>query len=97
MSRLFRKKRPIVEMLMHMEDELRIVDANDKTTEKLEKIIEGESSMIGDVIWSSREGEPCAVVMFFSQDRVRVGNIYIVPFQHLQLLLQYMNRGPQSI
>ncbi|MCK5617616.1 hypothetical protein KAR91_87940 [Candidatus Pacearchaeota archaeon] len=84
-------------MLMHMTDELKIVDANEKALERLLSIIEGESSTIGDVVWSNRDDEPSVIVMFFAHDRVRVGNIYILPYQHLHLLLQFMNRGPQSI
>lgn len=95
--RWFKKKQPIVEMLMHMEDELKIVDANDKAKDRLEFIIKGESSVIGDVVWSNRDDEKNLIVMFFSKNRVRVGNIYIVPYQHLQLLLEFMNRAPQSI
>lgn len=97
----FRRKRPIKEMLV-VESDTTILNADKSVEERLRQIIRNEANKIGDVIWSNRPSEPVVVLMFLTENRIRVGDIYIVSHDHFKTLLNFLTirettQAPQSI
>lgn len=80
------RRQPITEMMI-IDQTVKIVDANVKVKNKLKKIINGEASVIGDLVWSNKPNETVVTIMFLSHDRKRVDNIYLVPYPHFLRLL----------
>ena len=85
----FRRKKPIVEMLV-VESDTTIIDADESAERRLKQIIQNEMSKVGDVVWSNRVGEPVVLLMFFTKNRIRVSDIYIVSHDHFKTLLSFL-------
>lgn len=99
---MFRKKKKIKELLVVESSTSTIVDADKSAEDRLKQIIKNEASKIGDIIWSNRINEPVVVLMFLSDNRIRVGNIYLVSHEHYRTLLAFLTirneaQAPQSI
>ena len=91
-----RNKKPKVSVskikeMMLIDDIATIVDANDHIRDRLEKIIGPSKSTIGDITWTNKTDEHAVVLMFLTDNRIRVGNIYIVTEQQTMLLLRYLS------
>ena len=84
------KEKPIREMML-VDDIATIVDANDTTRERLENIIGPSKSTIGDITWTNKSEEHAVVLMFLTDNRIRMGNIYIVTADQTHLLLRYLS------